>query len=122
MHKIYISMVPFYTEGRIVLSFKSGLPCDRMVKKMEDEMICKSRHCDDVVDVLSRMAEDAWSELMIRKMRDYLDKKQGKQMDKAAKMMIDYSVEYWRAKLNGKILDEAVEEAYEAKIKNALGE
>jgi hypothetical protein len=96
---------------------------DEETEETEMDLECCCGHCpDDMMEELTCMTEEAWAEMMIDKMKAYLEQKRGNQMDKAAKIMVDYAVEYWSAKMKSETFDEAKEKEYEAKVKAALAE
>ncbi len=59
--------------------------------------------CDEPPEaMIMGMANHAWKELMIEKMKQAYEKKSGKQMDKIAEVGVEYCIRFWSAKMEHK--------------------
>lgn len=56
----------------------------------------------EMTDMLMRMADKAWEELMMEKMKKHWEKSVGPRMDKVAKASVDGSNGYWNAMMQSK--------------------
>ncbi len=64
-------------------------------------------------EMVMRMADHAWKELMIDKMKQAYEKKSGKQMDKIAEVGVEYCIRFWASKMEHKKMKM---KGYEAKM------
>lgn len=49
--------------------------------------------------MMIQMSEDAWSELMLEKMKKEFEKVNGAKMDKAAALAVEASMNHWKGKM-----------------------
>ena len=62
---------------------------------------CCSSGCP-MTDGIFKLAEDAWSELMVEKMKDQFEKLMGPKMDKVASAGVKASITFWENKMKSK--------------------
>jgi len=80
----------------------------------QDNTKCSSG-CE-MTDMLMKLADNSWEELMKEKMKKVLETKIGKRMDKTAGVIVQASLDYWQHKMQGK----AKCEEHKQKIKAAF--
>ena len=59
---------------------------------------CYSTGCD-MTDAMLRLADRAWEELMIEKMKRSFEEHNGERMNKIAKVMVDSTNAHWKTKM-----------------------
>lgn len=72
---------------------KSKESCDSKPKKQ-----CYGSGCD-MTDHVVKMANMAWEQLMIEKMKVYIEKKKGEKMNSMAVAAVDASFTHWENKM-----------------------
>jgi len=70
----------------------------------------------EMTDMLMHLSKKAWMELMVEKMKDELQKHNGKKMDKTAAVIVEAANAKWEHKVSGKVQGHEHKE----KIKQAL--
>ena len=85
----------------------------------EKENCCKKERKHDMCDMTSgmmRMADKAWEELMLQKMKSHFEKNVGEKMNKLAAASVDASLACWQTKMEGM----ARKEDHKQKMKQAM--
>ncbi|MBI5391194.1 hypothetical protein HZB02_06920 [Candidatus Woesearchaeota archaeon] len=87
----------------------------------EHEGCCEGSCNDDcgemeMAKVMMGLANRAWGELMVDKMKKAYEKSSGAKMDKATEVAVEACMAFW----NNKMRDKASWEAYEDKLKKAM--
>lgn len=66
------------------------------------------------------LSHDAWAELMKDKLKEAFEKTEGKKMDNAAEVCVEFSTVFWKAKKEGKKPSKEEFEAFSKKLMEAL--
>ncbi|MFH2021643.1 MAG: hypothetical protein ABIJ34_09635 [archaeon] len=82
----------------------------------EDEHSHEHSHEMSMGIMMMQLADDAWSELMMEKMKAELEKTKGAKMNKVAKIAVEAASKNWEKKM----MDKAGWMEFEEKLKEAM--
>ena len=83
---------------------------------------CAKSACEstDPMRMMWEMQEEAYAELMVEKMKAAFERRIGKKMDKAAEVVVEYSVRHWASKMEHKEMKMKGKEEYFQKLMEAM--
>ena len=78
--------------------------CNKGSCEQESQSQCGSKGSGcEMTDMMMHLADQAWSQLMIEKMKAEFEKVRGEKMSKIAAASIEVSIDKWEHKMGGKM-------------------
>ena len=86
----------------------------------EKERCCESNYCEMSGELVC-MADEAWSELMVEKLKARWEKERGENMEKVADLIIAHSMEVWKLRMEKQDIKAELEKEKIDKFREELG-
>jgi len=74
----------------------------------------------DPMSMMKELKMEAYSELMVEKMKAAFERKIGKKMDKVVEVVVDNAIKHWASKMERKEMKMKDMEEYQQKLMDAL--
>ena|GEM_PF-5954815 len=97
-----------------------GTKVMQMGNKNEEGCGCCQEEEDDFGGMMVEVADKAWMKVAQRKLEALIEKNNGKEMDKMAKLVYDYAHELYSLKMSGKEMPKGAAEEFEKKLMAAM--
>jgi len=95
---------------------------------MENEKCSCGEGCEccsndewDLAGELQKLSEEAWSNVVRRKMEAAIEKESGKKLDKVASLAVEHAMKEWKMWMENEKMEEKEVEEYEGKLDEAMG-
>jgi hypothetical protein len=89
-----------------------------MDKKCECGCCCDEE--ESFGDSMVELADKAWMKVVQRRLEAILEKEQGKELDRVAKVTYEYAKKFYTAQMSGKELPKGSAEEFEKKLMAAM--